>query len=79
MIGGDTYKNIEITIDVFGFSRRATAARHFLFQISHDKHLETIEKEMRVDNTTYWSVSVVEAEKSEFKIFLGKLLKTLNF
>ena len=71
---GSQYRGIEITIDVFGFSRGATAARHFLFQISHDKHLETIKKEMRADNTTYWSVSVVEAEKSEFKIFLGKLL-----
>jgi len=44
---GSQYRGIEITIDVFGFSRGATAARHFLFQISHDKHLETIKKEMR--------------------------------
>lgn len=76
-------KEITLTIDAFGFSRGATAARHFLYQISNNKHIKL---ETTVTTTNYgavYSTSIKDAYESFFtqalkKEQLDKLVKNIN-
>ena len=65
---GEEIQKLSLTLDVFGFSRGAAAARHFLFQVSHNKHLEMETQAARnnfLDN-------MIEVPESELVIAMKK-------
>ena len=65
---GDEIQKLSLTLDVFGFSRGAAAARHFLFQVSHNKHLNMETQAARnnfLDN-------MIEVPESELVIAMKK-------
>lgn len=61
-------RKIVLTLDVFGFSRGAAAARHFLFQVSHNKHLEKKTQATSTDSLD----NMVEVPESEMIIAMKK-------
>ncbi|MFC2498943.1 phospholipase effector Tle1 domain-containing protein, partial [Capnocytophaga granulosa] len=65
---GKKNQKLSLTLDVFGFSRGAAAARHFLFQVSHNKHLNMETQAARnnfLDN-------MIEVPESELVIAMKK-------
>lgn len=70
---GDEIQKLSLMLDVFGFSRGAAAARHFLFQVSHNKHLEMQTQAARNNSLD----NMVEAPESELIRALKKE-KTLS-
>lgn len=68
-------RKIVLTLDVFGFSRGAAAARHFLFQVSHNKHLEMKTQAARNNSLD----NMVEAPESELIRALKKEKKLSAF
>ena len=59
-------KKITLTLDVFGFSRGAAAARYFIYQISRNKHL-------LVEKSLFRETSYKEKEQSYLRIALNRL------
>lgn len=69
-------KNLILTLDVFGFSRGATAARHFLYQVSNNKHLEV--KVSWIGDTTFEIVDESYLQMALKEAGLNKLVKKIN-
>lgn len=63
-------KEINLTIDAFGFSRGATAARHFLYQISNNKHIKLVTK-IEDANESFFTQALKKEQ-------LDKLVKKIN-
>ena len=61
-------RKIVLTLDVFGFSRGAAAARHFLYQVSHNKHLNM---ETQVARNNFLD-NMIEVPESELVIAMKK-------
>ena len=76
-------ENIILTLDVFGFSRGATAARHFLYQVSNNKHLEVKVVSQSVRNTFSTKTILTNVDESYLRIALkevglNELVKKIN-
>ena len=76
-------KNLILTLDVFGFSRGATAARHFLYQVSNNKHLKVKVVSVPVGNTFTTKTILTNVEESYLQMALkeaglNKLVKKIN-
>ena len=63
-------KNLILTLDVFGFSRGATAARHFLYQVSNNKHLKVKVVSVPVGNTFTTKTILTNVEESYLQMAL---------
>lgn len=69
-------KNLILTLDVFGFSRGATAARHFLYQVSNNKHLKV--KVSWIGDTTFEIADESYLQMALKEAGLNKLVKKIN-
>ena len=75
--------NIILTLDVFGFSRGATAARHFLYQVSNNKRLEVKVVSLPAGNTFTTKTILTNVDESYLQIALkevglNELVKKIN-
>jgi hypothetical protein len=75
---------IVLTLDVFGFSRGAAAARHFLFQVSHNKCIKEVKKRERIFLDVYKERKSFEATGESYlqsalkKVGLNTLVSSIN-
>lgn len=67
-------KKIKLTIDAFGFSRGAAAARHFLYQVSNNKHIKLEFEMVKMRNYYIRIPKIKDANES----FLNQALKKMK-
>jgi hypothetical protein len=78
------FQKLSLTLDVFGFSRGAAAARHFLFQVSHNKCIKEVKKRERIFLDVYKERKSFEATGESYlqsalkKVGLNTLVSSIN-